>query len=72
MTLVNQPSALPTNKLAVAAAIGPAASEVWAAFLAGPYPELAGPAMQVLVGAVAALLAGYFVRDRANVAVADQ
>jgi len=63
---VDQPSKRPTNKLMVAAAIGPAAGEVWGAVMAGIYPPLAGPEMSFLVGAVVALIVGYFVRDRAN------
>ena len=65
--LVNQPSAMPTNKLMVATLVGPAATEVWGQVMSGLYPSLAGPAMSMLVGGIAALLIGYFVKDRANV-----
>ena len=58
---------LPTNKLAVAAMVGPAATEVWQAVMLDLYAPLAGSAMSALVGALAALAVGYFVRDRANV-----
>lgn len=65
--LVNQPSALPTRKLTVAAMIAPAVTEAWGAFMTDVYPPVAGPEVSMLVGATAALLLGYFVRDRANV-----
>jgi hypothetical protein len=67
MALVKQPSALPTNKLAVAALIGPAATEAWGAVMASVYPAVAGPEMSLLVGAVATLIVGWFIPDRANV-----
>ena len=67
MALVKQPSALPTNKLSVAVMIGPAATEAWGAVMATVYPPLSGPEMSVLVGALAALVVGWFVPDRANV-----
>jgi hypothetical protein len=67
MALVRQPSNLPTNKLSVAVMIGPAATEAWGAVMATIYPPLAGPEMSVLVGALAALVVGWFVPDRANV-----
>lgn len=67
MALVRQPSALPTNKLSVAVMIGPAATEAWGAVMATVYPPIAGPEMSVLVGALAALVVGWFVPDRANV-----
>lgn len=66
MTLVNQPSKRPTNKLAVAVAIGPAATEAWGSVMADLYPPLAGPSVSMLAGALAALAIGYFVKDRAN------
>lgn len=69
MKLVNQPSALPTNKLGVAALVGPAVAEVWRNLMTDAYPALAGDATAILVGTFAALIAGYFVRDRANVEV---
>ena len=65
--LVNQPSKMPTNKLMVAAMVAPAVTEVWGIILADLYPQLAGPAVSGLAGAVAALVVGYYVRDRANV-----
>ena len=64
--LVTQPSAMPTRKLAVAAAIGPAVTEAWGAVMAGIYPPLAGPEVSLLAGMMAALMLGYFVKDRAN------
>lgn len=67
MTLARQTSALPTNKLGVAALVGPAASEVWSNLMTEIAPSLAGDSVCVLVGALAALLVGYFVPDRANV-----
>lgn len=67
MPLVNQPTSLPTNKLMVATLIGPAATEVWGQVMTDLYPTLAGPAMSMLAGGVAAMLVGYFVKDRANV-----
>ena len=69
MTLVNQPSSFPTNKLAVAVLIGPAATEAWGAVMETLYMPLSGEAMSMLMGGVAALVAGYFVKDRANVEV---
>ena len=72
MTTVKQPTARPTNKLMVAAAVGPAAAEVWAAVMVNAYPALAGPAMQALVGAFAALVGGYLIKDRPNVVMARQ
>ena len=70
MTKVNQPTLRPTNKLAVAVMIGPAATEAWGAMMAGIYPPVAGPEVSMLVGAIVALAVGYFVRDQANVVVA--
>jgi hypothetical protein len=76
MPLVKQPSALPTNKLAVGSAVtaivgtqlSPAVAEVWPQIAPA---LLAGPAMTEIVSAVAALLAGlavgWFIPDRANV-----
>lgn len=65
--LVKQPGYAPTNKLMVAAAVGPAATEAWGAVVATVYPPLAGPEISYFVGLCAALVVGYFVRDRANV-----
>ncbi|MEY1555340.1 hypothetical protein AB3Y40_06860 [Yoonia sp. R2331] len=68
MKLVNQPSALPTNKLAVSVMIGPVVTELWPEVMMDVYPPLAGgDATAVFVGAIAALIVGYFVPDRANV-----
>lgn len=68
MALAKQPDRLPTNKLAVAALIGPAVTEAWGAVMATIYPPLSGPEVSLLVGAVATLIVGYFVPDRENVA----
>lgn len=65
--MARQPSALPTNKLAVAALIGPASTEAWGAVMATIYPPLSGPEVSLLIGAVATLVVGWFVPDRANV-----
>jgi len=65
--LVDQPSKRPTNKMTVAALVGPAASEVWGKFTAIHAPALSGEAMSVLIGALAAMLVAYWVKDRANV-----
>lgn len=67
MALARQRSAWPTNKLAVAAAIAPAATEVWSAVMSANHPELSGPAVSILVGALASLVVGWFIPDRANV-----
>ncbi len=67
MPTVNQPSAMPTNKLAVATLVGPAATEAWGAVWEGIYPAVAGPEVSLLVGCLAALIVGYFVKDRPNV-----
>ncbi len=64
--LVKQPSAVPTRKLAVAAMVGPAVTEIWGAAMADLYPPLAGESASLLAGGLAALVVGYFVRDRAN------
>lgn len=66
MTLVTQKSAMPTRKLAMAAAVGPAIAEAWAEVMLDIYPALAGPAMSALAGALAALICGYLIRDRKN------
>jgi hypothetical protein len=75
MPLERQPDALPTNKSAVAAAIGaalvlhaePVVSEVWP--LIAPV-TLTGPAVTSavswLIGFLAALLVAWFVPDRAG------
>jgi hypothetical protein len=65
--LVKQPSPLPTNKLAVAVLIGPAATEAWGAVMAQIYLPMSGPEVSMLVGGLAALAVGYIVRDRVNV-----
>lgn len=64
MTLANQPSVLPTNKLTVGALLAPAIAEVFQAYAP---PELSGPAMSALVGALIAMFVAYWVPDRANV-----
>ena len=65
--MARQPDALPTNKLAVAALIGPAVTEAWPGIMADFYPALSGPASALLAGALASLVIGWFVPDRANV-----
>lgn len=77
MALAVQTSALPTNKLAVGALLaslaatkaGPLTAEIWPqlapAFLAGP---VATDVAQVLVGALAGVAVGWFVKDRPNLA----
>lgn len=65
--LVKQPTAMPTNKLMVGAMATAAVTEAWGAIMADLYPPLAGEAMSMLMGAMAGLAVGYFVRDRANV-----
>ncbi len=65
---VNQPTWRPTNKLMVAALVGPAAGEIWRNVMMDIYPGLAGPAMVALIAALAAFGAGYVVKDRPNVA----
>lgn len=60
--LVNQPSALPTNKLAVAALIGPAVTEGVGLL----FPVLDGGSISMLCGGIAALAVGWIVKDRAN------
>ena len=67
MNTVNQPSALPTNKLMVATAVGPVVTEVWAGVMAEILPALAGPEMSLFAGMIATLVVGYFVPDRPNV-----
>ena len=67
--LVNQPSVLPTRKLAVAAMIGPTITEIWGGVMLDVYPPLAGDVTSMLVGGLAALVVGYFTRDRANVKI---
>lgn len=64
--LVNQPTKRPTNKLMISALVAPAVTEAWGAVMADIYTPLSGPEVSMLVGALAALAAGYFVRDRAN------
>jgi hypothetical protein len=64
--LVDQPTARPTNKLAIAVLIGPAVTEIWGGVMAEIYPALAGASTSMLVGAIAALAVGYLVPDRAN------
>lgn len=78
MALAKQPSALPTNKLMVAAAIGPAATEIWSNGTAALTPDLVGPglaaaasamsgsAAATLVGLVVTLIVGWFVPDFEN------
>ena len=69
MQLVTQPSALPTNKLAVSVMIGPVVTELWPDLMMDLYPPLAGgPMTAAMIGAIAALIVGYFTPDRANVA----
>lgn len=67
MSTVNQPTWRPTNKLMWAAAVGPAAAEVWSRVSTEYLPVLSGPAMETLAGATAAFLVGYFIKDRPNV-----
>lgn len=67
MALAHQSSSLPTNKLMVSALIAPAFTEFWGTFMAENYPPLSGDAVTILVGALAALVVGYFIPDRANV-----
>ena len=67
MALAKQPDLLPTNKLAIAALIGPAVTEAWGAVMATIYAPVAGPEVSLLVGTVATLIVGYFVPDRKNV-----
>ena len=67
MALAHQASALPTNKLMVSALIAPAFTEFWGTFMSENFPALGGEAVTILVGALAALVVGYFVPDRANV-----
>lgn len=69
MSLVKQPSALPTNKLSVAVLVGPAVTELWGNVMLELWPALAGDSTSMFVGALAALILGYLVPDRANVAV---
>jgi len=64
--LTDQPSALPTRKLTVAAMVGPAATEAWAGIMAAVYPPLVGPEVSMLIGALVTVAAGYWVRDREN------
>jgi hypothetical protein len=67
MTRVNQPSAMPTNKLMTGALIGPAVNEFWGRLMTEHYPPLSGPEVSMLVGTIAAVTVAYWVRDRANV-----
>lgn len=64
-----QSSMLPTRKLAVAAAVGPATGEVWARVMTDIYPALAGPQFSLLVATSAALFVGYWVKDAPNIPV---
>ena len=66
MTLADQPSVFPTNKLAVAAMIGPAVTEAWGSVMADMYAPMSGPAVAMLAGAIASLLMAWFVPDRDN------
>lgn len=65
--LVNQPTIRPTNKMTVAALVGPAAAEVWTKLTATYAPSLSGEAMSMLIGTLAAMAVAYWVRDQANV-----
>lgn len=67
MNTVNQPSARPTNKLMVAALVGPAVTEAWQNVMLEIYLPLAGESVGMLMGGLAALAVGYMVRDRPNV-----
>lgn len=69
--LVNQPSAMPTRKLTVAALIGPAVTETWQMLMLDLYPALSGDKLSMLVGMGAAFLFGYYTRDKPNVALPD-
>lgn len=66
MPLARQPSALPSNKLAIAALVGPAASEIWQSVMLDLYPPLAGDMTTMLVAGLITLFVGYWVPDRAN------
>lgn len=68
MAYARQTTYLPTNKLAIASLIGPAAVEAYQAVMLDIYPPLSGEAMSMLVGAFVALSVGYFVPDRPNMA----
>ena len=62
MSIVTQPSAMPTNKLTVAVLIPLAVQEV----LPMLFPALAAtPNTTMLIGAVLALVVGWLVPDRA-------
>lgn len=67
MKSAKQPDWWPTNKLMVASAIAPAASEAWGRVMADLAPALAGPDVSILAGLLAALGVGWFVSDRPNV-----
>ncbi len=66
MALAKQKDSFPTNKLAVAALIGPATTEAWGAIFATVYAPISGPEVSLLAGAVATLVVGWFVPDRAQ------
>lgn len=69
MALATQTNVLPTNKLAVAALVGPAVTELYPDIMAMIWaPLIGGTATAALAGAGAALIVGWFVKDRANVA----
>ena len=67
MALATQLNNFPTNKLAIAAMIGPAVTEAWGSVMAEMYAPMSGPAMAMLAGAIASLIIGWFVPDRPNV-----
>lgn len=67
MALATQSNALPTNKLAIAALIGPASSEIWQNVMLDLYPPLAGDMTTMLMAGLITLFVGYYVPDRANV-----
>ncbi|WP_300009646.1 hypothetical protein [uncultured Roseobacter sp.] len=63
--LANQVDELPTNKLAVAALIAPAITEVLGNYTAGT--AFGGPAVSMLIAAGITMLIGRYIPDRANV-----
>lgn len=65
MKLATQLTSLPTNKLLAGAPISAVVTAAWAEAMAG-YPNLSGPGMSALVGAVVAIAVAYFVPDRLN------
>lgn len=64
--LARQTSALPTNKLVAAVPVQALITAAWTEVMPAYAPDLAGPGMAALVGAVAAFVIGYLVPDRVN------